>query len=354
VEPLEDIGISEITPKTLADCQKTLQRYAISTETTNDMLKLDNLVMYGVYAFRGKIQWINQTKLFTAEKTVAGNNPLLCPDGHKPTQIKPTLAMVLDGNKSNYSVTLSIGRQRFGDPVISIPDLTDIIQDVVNEIPNDAEKQVRELKTLLFGRELIGIGAVGKMNPPGANGILYINCSVGFVMQVIDDIPDNSRETLVDEKEVEPACIEINKKEREEKRIDAVAKKEKKPATPVKVEKEETNEEPEEEEEEKPQEKEEKKQAEKISIKPGETKKITKSDITKYVDGLVKHALVNNQEPIFIPFDKCRKVLEIPDTIDNEMIGIIKGRANEIWKSEVAKQKESAKKKEAEPEEDDF
>jgi len=288
-------GITNIEPKTIEDCQRVLVKRAL---TVKDMTELDNLVAYGIYAFRGEIQWVNATKVFTTEGTVAGENTLICEDEHKPPRKHVTLAMVLNAQESGYSITLNLARQRVGAPVVAIEDFVPMVQDAM-EISQDSKEQQAELKNLLYGREIIGIGTVGKIKE-GSNEILYINCTCGFLAEVLPNLPDPGVENLVDAKEVEPACIEMNKKEREEKAKATTPRKSASEPTPTPVSAEE-------------------------EVDAG----TSPSEMDVYVNALVEFGKTTNNDPKWIPSAKARKTANIPDEIDDTIVKLITKKAGE-------------------------
>ena len=290
-------GITNIEPKTIEDCQRVLVKRAL---TVKDMQELDNLVAYGIYAFRGEIQWVNATKVFTAEGSVAGENALICEDEHKPPRKHVTLAMVLNAQESGYSITLNLARQRVGAPVVAIEDFVPMVQDAM-EISQDSKEQQSELKNLLYGREVVGIGTVGKIKEGSSNDILYINCTCGFLAEVLPDLPDPAVENLVDAKEVEPACIEMNKKEREEK-----AKT--KTSTAPKVEEPTHETSPAEEE-----------------VDSGSSP----NEMDVYVNALVEFGKTTNNDPKWLPSAKARNTANIPEEIDDAIVKLITKKAGE-------------------------
>lgn len=290
-------GITNIEPKTVEDCQRVLVKRAL---TVKDMQELDNLVAYGIYAFRGEIQWVNATKVFTTEGSVAGENTLICEDEHKPPRKHVTLALVLNAQESGYSITLNLARQRVGTPVVAIEDFVPMVQDAM-EISQDSKEQQSELKNLLYGREVVGIGTVGKIKEGSSNDILYINCTCGFLAEVLPDLPDPAVEKLIDAKEVEPACIEMNKKEREEK-----AKT--KTSTAPKAEEPTPETSPVEEE-----------------VDSG----ASPSEMEVYVNALVEFGKTTNNDPKWLPSAKARKTANIPDEIDDTIVKLITKKAGE-------------------------
>lgn len=290
-------GITNIEPKTIEDCQRVLVKRAL---TVKDMQELDNLVAYGIYAFRGEIQWVNATKVFTTEGSVAGENTLICEDEHKPPRKHVTLALVLNAQESGYSITLNLARQRVGTPVVAIEDFVPMVQDAM-EISQDSKEQQSELKNLLYGREVVGIGTVGKIKEGSSNDILYINCTCGFLAEVLPDLPDPAVEKLIDAKEVEPACIEMNKTEREEK-----AKT--KTSTAPKAEEPTPETSPVEEE-----------------VDSG----ASPNEMDVYVNALVEFGKTTNNDPKWLPSAKARKTANIPDEIDDTIVKLITRKAGE-------------------------
>jgi hypothetical protein len=137
----------------------------------------------------------------------------------------------------------------------------------------------------------------GKKEQPTKQGdaICYINVSVSFIMEVDSSIPvSTAKETLVDEKEVEPAMTEEWKKNSEKRRQE---------------------------------------------IADAEMKKVTEKSEPetpeqKYIEDLVMFGAVNGQDPKFIPDEKARTVCSIPAEVSDAKLFEIKKVASKKWKEQ--------------------
>jgi hypothetical protein len=239
--PKSGNGITDVTPVTLDTVQKALQKVALDPTSSTDHGRMEKMERYKHYAFIGRLKYINGSPIFktietTDEKTGEihkqviriGENQLVALDEHNPPRNHVTCSLSVDCDDSGYSVAFQIPRQRHGRPGIHIEDFEALCYDAVEQTAEieDTEKRVKQQCTMvregIFGRRVIGVGSASsitdKIDAKG-NQMLYINLTCGYLQEVSREVEGlKGRETLVDQKDVEPECIATIKKELKEKR----------------------------------------------------------------------------------------------------------------------------------------
>ena len=288
-------GISDIKEVSLINCQKALQKKAI-TPVVADMDKFDNLEKKRIYVFRGRIQWVNGNALFKDGAKV-GSLPLISLNQRQPPRKHVTLGLTLNSNNSGYSVTLEFPKQRAGEAKIFIPDFEEIVEDAFMSHGADAagdtdiRAQCTAVREMMVDREILGVGFLKSASTSQSSDIMYVTLNTVFCMEVLEEVPEVSREKLTDE-DLTPACVEMNKKKREEEQS-----KKMQDEKASKVEE----------------------QAEREDV---------------FVERLMEFSRVNSSDPAFMTEEKVRKVCEIPDEIDDKIVYVIRKAASKRYAAE--------------------
>jgi len=257
-------SISDVEPKTLEDCQKALQKSALSIKHISE---LTDLGKFEIHAFRGSIRYVSAEAVFADGKKV-GEHPVWCDTENNPPKKHFVGAFSLEGGESGFGINLHVERQRVGKPIIAIDDLFPLAEDAVSEKPDSPKDQASFVQEGVFGREVLALGRVSSVKESKDGDKLYIHVATPFIMQVLSGVPDNSpREKLVQDHEVEPE-VTANKK------------------------------------------------------------------TDKYIHAFVTFGLANNEDPQWIPFEKARRIAEIPDEIPDAIIHEIKMKASALYKEQ--------------------
>jgi len=190
-------------------------------------------------------------------------------------------------------VTLEFPKQRAGEAKIFIPDFEEIVEDAFMSHGADAagdtdiRAQCTAVREMMVDREILGVGFLKSASTSQSSDIMYVTLNTVFCMEVLEEVPEVSREKLTDE-DLTPACVEINRKKREEEQS-------------KKMQDEKKREEEQEESE----------------------------DV--FVERLMEFSRVNSSDPAFMTEEKVRKVCEIPDEIDDKIVYVIRKAASKRY-----------------------
>lgn len=229
-EQYNNLLVSEVRSQVAAEnVRDKLARIAWKPTSPN----WKNAGKYDVVVVRGIVQWVNpETKWVNNEKDGEWN--LLEFNEDKEPAKHPVLSLSLKSEGTPNRIAIQFGRQRHGKPVIEIEDFIPIIQDAIAEFPDNVTSASAFVKDGIAGREIVAVGEIvgitEKVSQEG-NPILYVNVNAVYASELPFEFPDQPKSTL-DVGDTEPACVENNKREREEKarkEAESFGKQEEKP-----------------------------------------------------------------------------------------------------------------------------
>lgn len=275
VFPHED-GVSDVSKLSRDECQVILSKVAITVKHLN---KLEDMQKYTPYAFRGNIHWVNPTPVFSDGKKI-GDNPIVCDNEAVPPKKHVTCGVSIDADGSGFSLTFHLDRQRVGAPIVWVEDFESLAIDSVGMFPDEVRKQGTFLKNGVSGRDIFVVATVGskkELTPKsGGDPICYINATAVFMMESNPDIKPSEPKSVTD---FNPNVTQ------------------------------ETLEEPD-------------------VIDPADESISPEQQI---VSKIVTFGKVNNQDPMYIPGDKLRKVVEIPETYGDAEVQEFKKAASIVY-----------------------